>query len=89
MVKPFVLQLIDAAAGEKISHFRTVKHGELEVKIYFTDSKIILAKFKNRHCETIESRIREARESLLGFEGMVTESIRIHQNTAPILSQHH
>ncbi|MAA93008.1 MAG: hypothetical protein CML21_00590 [Rheinheimera sp.] len=82
MVKSFVLQLIDAAAGEKISHFRTVKNGDLEVKIYFTDSKIILANFQGRQFLNVESRIRGRRESLLGFETMVSEAIRINAPNA-------
>ncbi len=87
--KPFVLQLISAAAGQKVSYFRSVKYGNREIKIYFTDSKIILADFTGRRCVNVESRLREARESLLGFEGLVSEAIRLHRSNAPLLSQCH
>ena len=86
--KPFVLLLNDAAAGQKVSHFKTVEHNDRKVRIYFTDSKIILATFVGRECKIFESRLREPRESLLGFEGMALEAIRIQSN-APILSQCH
>lgn len=86
--KPFVLLLNDAAAGQKVSHFKTVEHNDRQVKIYFTDSKIILASFVGRECINFESRLRGTRESLLGFEVMALEAIRIQSN-APILSQCH
>lgn len=75
--RPFVMELLSAAEGKKVKHFRTVKHDGREVKIYFTDEKIILANFQGRQFENIESRIRGSRESLLGFEALVDESIRI------------
>lgn len=77
MPKPFVMELLSAAEGKKVNHFRTVKHNGRETKIYFTESKIILANFQGRQFLNIESRIRGSRESLLGFEAMVAESIRI------------
>lgn len=77
MAKPFVMQLLDAAEGEKVQHFRTVKNADRETKIFFTDSRIILANFQGRQFLNLESRIRGSRESLLGFEAMVAESIRI------------
>jgi hypothetical protein len=86
--KPFVLLLNDAAEGQKISHFKTVKHNDRQVKIYFTDSKIILASFVGRECINFESRLRGTRESLLGFEGVITEAIRVQSN-APLLSLCH
>lgn len=86
--KPFVLQLVHSADGEKISHFKTIKHRDTEVKIFFTNSKIIFATFLAREFIQIESRIRGTRESLLGFEGFITEAIRINAG-APLLPRLH
>ena len=74
----FVMDLVKVAQGEKVNFFRSCKVRTDEVKIYFTDSKLIIAKFQARNYLGIESRLRETRESLLGFEGMVAELLRKH-----------
>ncbi len=74
-MKPFVLQLCEAANGEKISHFSTVKSGLDEIKIFFTDSKVIAARFKARQLVDFESILRAPRESLNGFEYMASQAI--------------
>lgn len=72
---PFVLQLVDVAAGEKVNFFRTVHKGSLEVKIFFTNTKLILAKFKNRNLVEMQHRIRPPRQSLLGFTWYIEEQL--------------
>ena len=84
-MKPFVLCLTEAAAGKKCHHFRTVKNGLVEVKIYFTSEKIILAHFNNREFIDFKTRQRSSRESLLGFEVRVSEAIRNTTSNAQIL----
>lgn len=87
-MKPFVLCLTESAEGKKVQHFRSVKCGTMEVKIYFTDEKIMLAHFNGRQLIDFKSRLRSTRESLLGFEGMVSEAIRQTSN-AQLLNQCH
>ncbi len=87
----FVMDLVNVAQGEKVSFFRSCLSANKseEVKIYFTDTKIILARFQARNYLGMESRFREARESLLGFEGMVSEELRKSSSQSTLLSSRH
>jgi len=73
---PFVMLLIEAAEGEKVSFFRSVKAHGIEVKIYFTGKKVMLAKFEGRSLIEFQAWHRRDNESLLGVEGSITESLR-------------
>lgn len=79
IVKPFVVQLVQAAAGEKIHFFKSVQLNGYEMKIYFTSTKLITAKFHNRNLVEFQFRIRPPRESLLGVEGALIEQLRVHK----------
>lgn len=85
----FVMDLVEAAQGEKVTFFRSCKNKTEEIKIYFTDTKIILAKFQARNYIGMESRFRGSRESLLGFEGMVTELLLKNSAQNNLLSPRH
>lgn len=73
--RPFVMQLTEAAQGEKVHFFKTVKNGSMEIKIYFTNTRLITAKFNQRKLIELQHRVRPPSESLLGIESCLQQRI--------------
>lgn len=73
--RPFVLQLTDAAQGEQVHFFRTVKKGSIEIKIYFTNTRLITAKFNRRNLVELKHRVRPQSESLLGVQSELEQDL--------------
>lgn len=73
--RPFVMQLTEAAQGEQVHFFRTVKKGSMEIKIYFTNTRLITAKFNRRNLVELQHRVRPQSESLLGVESSLQQQL--------------
>lgn len=73
--RPFVMQLLEAAQGEQVHFFHTVKKGSMEIKIYFTNTRLITAKFNQRNLVELQHRVRPQSESLLGIEHSLQQEL--------------
>lgn len=75
---PFVMQMVAAANGEKVSHFRSIKEAKGgEVKIFYSSTKVFIAYFDRlRHLQKFQVRVRRNNESLLGIEGSIEDTLR-------------
>jgi hypothetical protein len=69
------MQLTEAAQGEQVHFFRTVKKGSMEIKIYFTNTRLITAKFNRRNLVELQHRVRPHSESLLGIESNLQQEL--------------
>lgn len=66
--KFWLWDLMQASRNEQLHHFKTIKSGFFEVKMYFTPTKVILLTFDNKeHLETV-THFRGPHDSLLGYE---------------------
>lgn len=82
-VIPFVLQLVDAANGEKVRFFKAIHHADIEIKIFTTDTQLITAEFNRRELVELKKRPRSNLESLLGIESSIREQLLLRCDFKP------
>jgi hypothetical protein len=71
----WVWQLTIAANGEHLRHFKTMRFGEFELKLYFTTSRFITVHFDDDDFQKIDVKIRAPYESLLGYQGQLEQQL--------------
>jgi hypothetical protein len=60
--------LTQAANGENVKHFRTIRDGEFEIKMFFTASRFITVYFQDSVFLKTDFKIRGPKESLLVYQ---------------------
>lgn len=80
---PFILQLVDAAKGEQVRFYKALSQGNIEIKIFTTNTMLITAEFNQRELVELKSRIRSSSESLLGIESTIRDQLQLRSDFRP------
>ena len=74
-------QLTQAANGEYVRHFKTIKQKTFETKMYFTASRFITVQFNDGEFDHIDFKIRRPYDSLIAFYGQLEKQMLANANT--------
>jgi len=85
-------QLTQAANGEYLRHFKTIKQCSFETKMYFTASRFITVQFYDSEFYQIDYNVRKPYDSLIAFYGQLEKQISAKANNIvfpvlPIVNQ--